>query len=286
LLNLLNNLALPLNFTLSACHFNHKLRGRESEKDQQFVQKFCLKKGIELKLGEAQKSENLKSEEKARDVRYRFFQKLIGEKRGTKIALGHNSNDLAETLLFHLVRGSGLIGLSGIPVSRQNFIRPLLSITRTEIEDYLKLSGLSYRIDKTNCNPKYSRNLIRHKILPGLFEINPRVISTMAQEAKNIALDVDLISILSEKNYKRILIKETEKEIVLNQKEWLLLHPSLQRHVLLKAIGKVSSKSDITSIQIEEVITLIFKGIGKKYKSLPHSLRVSLVDGKIVFARN
>ncbi|MEK7096595.1 MAG: tRNA lysidine(34) synthetase TilS [Patescibacteria group bacterium] len=286
LLHLLNNLKDELKITLSACHFNHKLRGKESDKDQKFVEDLCKEKGIALILGEGEKGEDLKSEEKARDARYRFFKKLIGEKRGVKIALGHNSNDLSETLIFRLARGSGMLGLSGIPISRENFIRPLLYIPRMEIEKFLKNHDLGFKTDRTNFETKYSRNLIRLKVLPVLAEINLSVVSTIAQESKNISQDITYLRKMAEESFEKIAILENQNKIVLDQKKWLKLDPSLQRNTIILAIEKISSKTDITSVQIEEVLSLISRNIGKKYKSLPHSLRVTLQNGKISCARN
>lgn len=286
LLHLLSDLKEELKITLSACHFNHKLRGKESDKDQKFVEDLCKEKGIALILGEGGKSEDLKSEEKARNARYRFFKKLAGEKRGVKIALGHNSNDLSETLLFRLVRGSGMLGLSGIPACRENFIRPLLYIPRTEIERYLKNHDLRFKTDRTNFETKYSRNLIRLKVLPELAKINPSVVSTIAQESKNISQDLAYLRKMARNSFEKIVILENQDKIVLDQKKWLKLDPSLQRNTIILAIEKIGSKTDITSVQIEEVLSLIFKNIGKKYKSLPHSLRVTLEGGKISCTRN
>ena len=180
LLHALTELSGELGITVSACHVNHHLRGAESDADMHFCEEFCRRLGVELRVLEAdvasmqQKHESL--EECARRVRYDFFAEVSD---GKKLATAHNSNDCAETVLLNLMRGTGLKGLCGVPPVRGNIIRPLIFCTREEVEEYCQSRGLSWVTDKTNLSTDYTRNKIRHIILPEMLKINGSLFSTM-----------------------------------------------------------------------------------------------------------
>lgn len=272
-----------LQINLMACHYNHRLRGEESYNDEKFVKKYCGERGIECFFGLAEKENQFKNEEEAREARYSFFEKILGERRGAKIAIAHNSNDLAETFLMRLFRGAGLKGLSAIPSARKNLIRPLLSVSRSEIELYLKDEKISFRLDKTNNDPKITRNFIRLRILPLLVQyVNPNIVETLFNSAKIMEEDHAFLLLLAEKEYEKLALPEKSGQTILDRKKWLLLHPSLQRMVLRIALEKKKSLREITNKQISEVVEMIKKGEGKKYKPLPHSLRIELLSGNII----
>ncbi|MCL5410424.1 MAG: tRNA lysidine(34) synthetase TilS [Patescibacteria group bacterium] len=275
-----------LQIKISACHYNHRLRGEESYNDEEFVKKFCGEQGIECIFGSAEKENQFKNEEKAREARYAFFEKILGERRGAKIAIAHNLNDSAETFLMRLFRGTGMKGLSAIPSIREKFIRPLLPISRNEIETYLEHHRIPFRLDKTNNDLKITRNFLRLKILPLLSEhINPNILETLFNSARILEEDYDLLSQIAEKEYKKMIIFEGNKEIKLDRKKWISLHPSLQRMVIRIALLKIENLKNITNKQISEVCDMIKKGEGKKYKLLPYSLRIELLSGKIIIYR-
>ncbi len=159
---------------LKAIHIHHGIRGEEADRDMEFVSKFCKQNGIEFVSykadipAEAEKTgESL--EECARRIRYDFFAMSGCD----KIATAHNLNDNMETVIFNFTRGASLSGLCGIPYTRGIYIRPLLDCTRNEIENYIKQNNLNFVTDSTNLCDDYTRNKIRHNILPKLFEINP-----------------------------------------------------------------------------------------------------------------
>lgn len=170
-----------------AAHFNHKIRGEESDRDAEFVRSYCEQKNIPLITGEAE--EPLHSEEQARAARYAFLQKAAEESGCEKIATAHNMDDNAETVLLNLTRGTGPRGLCGIPPQRENIIRPLLSMTRSEIEAYNAEHGIPCVEDSTNASDDYSRNIIRHKVLPVLKELNPRVVEAIYRTSQILRED-------------------------------------------------------------------------------------------------
>jgi tRNA(Ile)-lysidine synthase len=190
LLDVLNEIKEQLKFELIAAHFNHKLRGAESDEDEEFVRRYCSNLGIECYVRgedtrEYCKSKKISIQEGARELRYNFFETLRLLKGFDKIATAHNANDNAETVLLNLFRGSGVNGLAGIQVKRGSIIRPLLFATREEIEKYAEAKGLSFRIDSSNLKTSYRRNYIRLKILPMISEnINPGIIETLNRTAQ------------------------------------------------------------------------------------------------------
>ena len=159
---------------IKGIHIHHGIRGKEADRDLEFSKNFCEKLGVDFTCyyadipAEAKKTgESI--EECARRMRYNLFSKS----NCTKIATAHNLNDNMETVIFNMARGTSLSGLCGIPYVRDFYIRPLLDCTRSEIEDYLKEFELDYVTDSTNLCDDYTRNKIRHNVIPQLFEINP-----------------------------------------------------------------------------------------------------------------
>ncbi len=169
---------------LICAHVNHLLRGDEAFRDEEFVKNFCKDFDIELKcvridINELSKKLSLGTEECARNARYDFFSSLC--KENFLIATAHNADDNAETVILNLVRGSGLKGLCGIPAIRENIVRPILDMTRAEIEEYCKLHNLKYITDSTNLQNDYSRNKIRNLVFPILNEINEKSVTNITR---------------------------------------------------------------------------------------------------------
>lgn len=192
-----------LGFAVSACHVNHNLRGAESDGDQHFCEELCGRLGVRLRVADIdvrklqQKHESL--EECARKARYGFFDEVcaaLGE--GAKIATAHNADDSAETVLLNLMRGTGLKGLCGVPPVRGALIRPLIYCTRAEVEEYLRERGQAYVTDSTNLSDDYTRNRIRHTILPEMKKINGSLVSTMTRMERNLRADSDYLEQLAE----------------------------------------------------------------------------------------
>lgn len=179
-----------LDVRLEAAHFNHHLRGEESQRDEEFVKEFCDRCDIPLHLGGGEVQPNKKGlEAAARDARYGFFATL-----GGKIATAHTADDNAETILMHLVRGTGLKGLGGITPVRGNLIRPMLTITRKENEDFLQEWCLSHVEDSSNGSDVFLRNRLRHHVMPLLKQENPKLAENLSQMALRLRLDEGYLS--------------------------------------------------------------------------------------------
>lgn len=190
LLLLFHQLADQIGCVLSVAHLNHLLRGDESAEDETFVQALAAKLGIPAfceqsdvrKLAEESDS-NL--EEAARTARLHFFSRLLQSGYADRIALGHTADDQAETVLFRFLRGSGLRGLAGIyPVVGEKIIRPLLPFRRQELQLWLRENGHSWREDSSNLDLRFTRNRIRHMVLPALLQLNPRLVETLSDTAE------------------------------------------------------------------------------------------------------
>jgi tRNA(Ile)-lysidine synthase len=164
---------------LSACHINHNLRGKESDTDELFCKNICDELGVKFFTASVDvktlaKKNKMSIEEAARNLRYNELSRIAEENKLNKIATAHNKEDNAETVLLNLFKGTGLSGLSGIPIKRDNIIRPLLCLNKTEIMAYLKENEIEYRIDKSNLQNDFKRNYIRNELVPQIAkEINP-----------------------------------------------------------------------------------------------------------------
>ncbi len=200
LLFALRELSVELGISVSACHINHRLRGEDSDSDMRFCEELCKGLDIPLEVRGAdvrsmrRKHESL--EECARRVRYDFFAEVSG---GKLIATAHTANDSMETALLNLMRGTGLKGLCGVPPVRGNIIRPLIYCTRAEVEDYCRSHGLTWVTDKTNLSQDYTRNKVRHIILPEMLKINGSLLDTAVRMQKNLREDSEFLEEMAER---------------------------------------------------------------------------------------
>lgn len=199
MLHLLKSREAALAIEVFAAHYEHGLRGEESLRDEGFVRDFCLKNGIALVVehGDVRSfadANGMSTEEAARALRYDFLDKAARELSCSLIATAHNADDNAETMLFNLCRGTGAAGLRGIPPARGRIIRPLLEHTRAEIEQYLEENGVSHVEDSSNLADEYSRNLIRHKVMPVLRQINAGFVPSALKTAELLRRDEQYLS--------------------------------------------------------------------------------------------
>lgn len=191
-----------LGITLCACHLNHGLRGAESDRDEEFCKSLCQKlqipiytKRVDVKTLQ-NKHEGI--ENAARRARYAFFRK-IHESTGAVIATAHTASDNAETVLLNLTRGTGLRGLCGIPPRREFIIRPLLNITREDVERYLETLEQDFVTDRTNLSTDYTRNKIRLNVIPRLEEINPAFAKSVTRMCEAAREDCEFLEELAER---------------------------------------------------------------------------------------
>lgn len=265
-----------LSFEVGAFHLNHGIRGSEADEDEAFSRALCEGFGIPFfavreDVPQYAKEHRTGLEEAGRELRYRAAGRLASEKGYDKIALAHQQNDVAETFLFHLFRGSSVPGLASIPAKRGNIIRPLLLCGREEIEAYLAEKGLSYRTDATNQETEYTRNKIRHCILSyAKGHINEGAVRHTAEAAAELSLLKDYL--FSEAKELCAQAAETPGEfrlpVAVLEKKHRVLQEEVIHMLLVRAAG---SARDITRAHVLAVRGLCFSQSGKQV-SLPHGL--------------
>lgn len=232
LLHFLNENRKKLGIELCVAHFEHGIRGEESIRDASFVKALCGKLDIPLCMEsnntpEYAKAHGIGMEEAARELRYEFLQRAAAEMYCDVIATAHNADDNAETVIFNLTRGSGAKGLRGIPRQRGNIIRPILDVSRTEIEAWLQDRSIEYIIDSTNLSDDYSRNLIRHQVIPVLKKINPGFCEAVGRAAGLLAQDEDCLELIAHE-----FISENLRDESLKCEALLAQHPAVASRVL------------------------------------------------------
>ncbi len=298
LLLLLSAMQEKMNIRLLAVHVNHKIR-QEAGRDAAFAEALCKKLGVSFFLVEENvaalaKKEGISTEEAGRQVRYRAFENVLREnaseavKKGqAKIAVAHNLNDRAETMLFHLFRGSGLKGLTGIsPVKERDsgipVIRPLLGIKRSEIEAYLTEKGINWCIDSTNEEDTYTRNRIRHHILPFAEEaVSGGAVTNMGRAADILAETEDFVQKETHKAYTDCAT-ETIGEVFFSIEKVLAYHPLLQKQMLLYCLERLTpGRKDITAVHIEDMLSL-FEKEGNRTIHLPYGLAARREYDKVI----
>ncbi len=193
-----------LGYDVCACHVNHQLRGEESERDQRFCQQLCEKLGVELftqriDVTEYCKQNSVSVEEGARELRYRVFSSI----KADKICTAHTLSDCIETTVFNLARGTGLKGLCSIPPKRDNIVRPLINCTREEIISFLGSEGQNYVTDSTNLSDEYTRNRIRHNVVPQLEKINPSLLKSYSNTLQYLRSDLRFLEKCAEKAFEQ-----------------------------------------------------------------------------------
>lgn len=204
LVHWLTRLREEFDFSVTAAHYNHQLRGDESRRDEDFVRSFlqtCCP-GVPLVTGSGDVSARAAQngtgiEETAREMRYAFLQQTAQQVGADVIATAHNAEDNAETMLLHLLRGSALRGLTGIRPRRDNLIRPLLTTRRQDIEHYLHRYGLPHVEDSSNADERFTRNRVRRQVMPLLEQLQPQAVSHLGQTAQLLARDEEFLTLLA-----------------------------------------------------------------------------------------
>ncbi|MCU0342661.1 MAG: tRNA lysidine(34) synthetase TilS [Ignavibacterium sp.] len=205
LLHFLNKFKKKFKIKLGAAHINHRLRGKNSERDESFCNAICNELSIPFYLlrkdiKSYSKKNKLSLETAGRKIRYDFFEKVLKKDRYNKILTAHNADDNAETVLLNLIKGTGIKGVAGIPVRRNNIVRPILSLAKKEILDYLEENKFEYRVDESNLSNDFERNFLRNEIIPLIQKnLNPSFSSTAINTSLNLQrLNLELTERVSE----------------------------------------------------------------------------------------
>ncbi len=275
---------------LVVVHVNHMIRGTEADEDEVFVEELCKKNNIEFvtfhkDIPVYASANKLTIEEAGRMFRYECFEKTLEEYSCNKIAVAHNKNDLAETVIFNIIRGTGLKGISGIMPVRGNVIRPILGMTRGNIEEYLAKREQSFRVDSTNSELDYTRNKIRHLIIPAMEDINSGAIKHICQMADEAKKSYSFIHEQALGEYDADIEEDGfGKSITLDVHQLYMVSPVLQEHVVHEAIGYVAGeKKNITRNHIMSVVALIYQDTGRLVE-LPYNIKARKSYDKLIIS--
>ena len=268
--DILYKLSLNIGFKIIFCHLNHNWRGEHSLSDMQFCMKFAKERNIEI-LTEILSKDEKQTETNARELRYKFFKECQKKTRADAILLAHNKNDKVETLIYRIIKGTGIKGLSSIKEKRDDFIRPLINTSRYEIEEYCKSNNLEYVSDYTNFDNNYNRNYIRNEILPKFEKINSKYLDNINNLAKIAEADDELIE---------ELIKNTEKSIKSDEKiltdKYNVLSENIKKRIILNIYLKYNIDYDLK--RINDIYNFI-----EKNKSIVCGSKISLTKDLWLF---
>lgn len=282
LLYALNQIKEKYNLVLKVAHLNHGFRGEEAQREAQFVEEMAQKLELpfEVKAFDVpayKKKSSLSSQEAARVIRYQFLEDVRKKFNAKKIALGHNANDQAETLMMWLLRGTGVKGLSGIPPVREGgIIRPLIETTREEIEVYLKEREIPFVIDSSNQKTDYLRNRLRHELLPLLEEhYNPQLVKSLVQTASILRREDEYLENIAKDLLKEIVVSKDSRSVVIDSKGLLALPSVIQMRCVRGVLEQV--KGDlrrISSTHIYDIIKIVSNDKPHRVLKLPEGIRV------------
>ncbi|MBI5073883.1 MAG: tRNA lysidine(34) synthetase TilS [Nitrospirae bacterium] len=279
LLYVLHALKEKYQLQIYALYIDHNLRPVEVPGEIEFCRKFCEGLGVPFMVESIDvisysKEHRMNRQEAARELRYRAFGKTAAEIRADKVALAHNGDDQAETLLMRLVRGAGPTGLSGIPARRDNIIRPLLEIGRDEIERFLERRNIVPVTDSSNLKEDYFRNMIRLRLMPMLKQANPNLLQPLTHTMAIMREEERYFGILVTKTLMKLISRKSEKRIELFLSPMEAMEVVILRRVLRRAICETEGLRGIGFLHIEDIIALIRNGKNGDRLVLPRNIRV------------
>ena len=242
---------------ISAAHFNHGIRGDEALRDQRFVENYCKSVGVECFVGSADvpdyaKQNHLSIELAARELRYSFFDTINTD----VIATAHTASDNIETVLFNITRGTALSGLCGIPPKRDKYIRPLILCTREDVENFCKEQGINFVTDSTNLCDDYTRNKLRHNVVPVLKTVNESVALAVSRMTSSLSEDEDFINSVVLEQFNAIF-----KDGVLDVSGFKNIHPAIAKRLIVKYCDAMCVEVD--NLHVNEIFAICINE-GKK----------------------
>lgn len=260
-------------------HVNYGLRGEESDADAEFVEDLCAQFNLDFELRRV-KVTGGNFQEEARNERYRLAHEILEARNLSTILTGHTADDVAETVLLNLARGTGLRGLAGIPPVRELVARPLILQRRNDVLAYLEQLGQSYRTDGSNLRPKYARNRVRLEIMPILESLHPGAGGNIARTASMLRDDLEALESLAGR-----LIERRGGEIVVSLRS-SESSPAILRHALRLAYGLLNQDSALDSTAIENILESVDSGEGTVVRDLAGGIVVAVRSGgEVAFYR-
>lgn len=296
LLHILNELKEELNLKIYVAHINHMIR-KEADEETEYVKSFCKNIGVEcfaqkINVVKIAKEEKIGTEEAGRKIRYNFFEEVLKKTNSNKIATAHNNNDKVETIIMNILRGSGTAGLKGLdPIRENKFIKPLIEISREEIEAYCEKNKLNPRIDKSNNENIYTRNKIRNIVIPYIKnEFNPNILKTINRLSEVATEENEYLNKVTQEIFNKICVEvETtdNSTITLDLKKFNNLELVIKRRLILYTINELLGTTEgIEKINIDDIIKLCTNNIGNKYLRPTKNIKILVKNKKIFFMPN
>jgi tRNA(Ile)-lysidine synthase len=276
----LNELKKEYNLSLKAIYLDHGLRPSEVENEKAFCREFCNSREIGfsvewIHVKEYADKKGLNLQEAARELRYSALDKILLSSNADRIALGHNADDQAETVLMRLFRGSGRKGLTGIPPVRGKIIRPLIEVERKDIERFLQAGdSQSFMIDSSNLKEEYNRNWLRNNVITEVKKKNPSVVEDICRSIDIIREEDEYLEFIVTKTLMRLISRKTDTAIELFITPLETIEKPVLRRVLRRAVDATESLRRISFANIENMIHLINKGNAGDSIDLPGDIRV------------
>jgi tRNA(Ile)-lysidine synthase len=290
LVHLLALLSRRLKIEIALCHFNHLLRGAESDEDAEFVGKLARQLNLNFHGGSgdvAGYADNcrLSLEEAARKMRYGFFEQVLKKTGADRVAIAHHADDNAETMLINLLRGSGSRGLAGIAPIRGPYVRPLLKLRRTVIIEYLESRNLPYRIDSSNNSRSFLRNRLRHDVLPQLTGINPELVESLSRAGEIFREEDSLLDRLAMQALGE-LGRPVTSGFELERESFCELDPALQRRMFRLVFGLCRGNlRRLSTAHAESFLHIARSNDPGAALDLPGLLRVKCAYNKIIIEK-
>lgn len=277
-------------YELHAAHFNHGIRGDEAERDAEFCKRVCNSLNIPFYLGKADipalANESGNSiEAEAREKRYAFFEKIMRENNIPILVTAHHAEDQIESILLHILRGSGIVGLRGMTDCRSLadglfLVRPMLKTEKEDILSFCAENNIEFVTDSTNSDTGYSRNFIRAELTPKMKALQPKLSQVFERLSKSAAEADDFIEITA----KKYISDKCENSIHLSS--FNELHPTLKARVIALAFEKISSGFSLENTHIKSVIELSSKAEPHSSISLPGKIAARIENGCLVFTED
>ena len=277
------------NLEIFAAHINHMLRGKSADRDEDFAKELCKTFGVpfhskKIDVLKYAKEHSQSTEEAGREVRYTFFYELCDAYDIKKIATAHNLNDNTETVVMRFIRGTGINGLSGIPYKNNNIIRPILDLSRKEIESFLKDENISFVTDKTNFEPLYFRNKVRLSLIPEIEEkYNQNFTDNLALNISNYKETADYLKTVTEEKIKALVSFEKDYAFIVVE-DLSKEHDYIKSSIIYTLLGEFDKEKQATAQSIREILDMI--NTGKARVDFSKKLYVSLNYGKLYFVVN
>ena len=273
---------------ITAVHINHGIRGDEAARDEDFVLQLCKRQGIRLEIRRLDvplfaRDNKISEEEAGRILRYRVFEEIRLLYKADKIAVAHNLNDVAETFLMNVTRGTGTSGLASIPRRRNRIVRPLLGFTHLELCNYLIERGISWREDLTNADTYYLRSYIRHEILPRLEVKNPQVLSAISGACDIVSDEDAYVSGVAARCLRKLTVREYDGYMVLDAARLAATDVVIARRVIRLAVKRLADDPRLEARHVESVLMAVANGRGAV--NLPQDIQARIEFGTLTLAK-